>query len=102
MTEHGTELAIAAVGKLKPKLLWVSFPCGPTSQIQALNERTEESMKKSRERIQRSRKLVRNGIRVMEAQVLEGGQIIQEWPRYNRAWLFPEVVDFWQALQLLD
>ena len=102
MTEHGTELAIAAVRKLKPKLLWVSFPCGPTSQIQALNERTEESKKKSRERIRRSRKVVRNGIRVMEAQVLEGGQIIQEWPRHNRAWLLPEVVDFWQVLQLLD
>eukprot|EP00435_Cladocopium_sp_Y103_P026888 s2772_g6.t1 len=98
MTEHGTQLAIAAVKKLKPKLLWVSFPCGPTSPVQALNELTEEGRRKSRERIRRSRKLVRNGIRVMEAQVLEDGQIVQEWPRYNRAWKFPEVIDFWQAL----
>ena len=37
MTEHGTELAIAAVRRLRPKLLWASFPCGPTSPIQALN-----------------------------------------------------------------
>ena len=42
MTESGTELASAAVYRLRPKLLWVSFPCGPTSPIQALNEVTDE------------------------------------------------------------
>ena len=63
MTEHGTQLAITAVQKLKPKLLWVSFPCGPTSPVQALNELTEEGKRKSRERIRRSKKLVKNGIR---------------------------------------
>ena len=98
MTEHGTQLAIAAVRRLKPKLLWASFPCGPTSPIQALNELTEEGKRKSRERVRRSRKLVRNGIRVLEAQVLEGGQIVQEWPRFNKAWKFPEILEFWQAL----
>ena len=98
MTDHGTELAISAVKKLKPKLLWVSFPCGPTSPVQALNELTEEGRRKSRERIRRSKKLVKNGIRVMEAQALESGQIVQEWPRHNRAWNFAEVIEFWQAL----
>ena len=102
MTEAGTLLAIDYVNKHKPKLLWASFPCGPTSPIQALNERTEEGWKKSKDRIRRSRKLVKNGIRVLEAQVLAGGEIVQEWPRYNKAWHFPEVVDSWAALQLLD
>ena len=102
MTEHGTQMAINAVNRLKPRLLWVSFPCGPTSPIQALNERTPEGLKKSRERIRRSKKLVRNGIKVMNAQILAGGQIVQEWPRHNRAWFFPEICDFWQAMQQID
>ena len=38
----------------------------------------------------------------MEAQILAGGEVLQEWPRYNRAWRFPEIVEFWGALQLIE
>ena len=41
-TETGTLKAINLVKEKKPSVLWVSFPCGPTSSIQELNKLIQE------------------------------------------------------------
>lgn len=101
MTEAGTMEAIRLVREHKPKLLWASLPCGATSPLQNLNELTWEGWLKSCKRKQKSKRLVKNGIRVMEAQLCEGGKVVQEWPLHNYAWKFPSIIDFWDALRFM-
>ena len=96
--EKGTQEAIRLVEKHKPKILWISFPCGATSPLQHFNELTEEDWVKSQKRKAKSRKLVKNGIRVINVHLCQGGEIVQEWPRYNDAWKFSCVIELWNAL----
>lgn len=97
LTESGTQEAIRLIKKQKPTFLWVSLPCGATSPLQHLNEITPEGWMKSQKRRNKSKRLTRNGIRVMEAHLLQGGELIQEWPMLNDAWKFPTVIDFWNS-----
>ena len=100
-TEQGTQEALRLVHLHRPHFLWISFPCGSTSPIQHLNELTEEGWRKSQKRRQRSRRLVRNGIRVIELHLCHGGELIQEWPMWNEAWHFSAIVELWDALRAL-
>eukprot|EP00435_Cladocopium_sp_Y103_P060805 s110_g22.t1 len=54
-TPQGYEKAKKRIAQLKPRWLWFSLPCGPTSNIQNLNERTPEGLAKSLKRKRRSR-----------------------------------------------
>ena len=94
-TRAGLEQALSFVRKEKPRWLWVSFPCGPTSQVQSLNELTPEAKEKSLMRKKKSRRLVRRGLQVLRVHVFEnGGQFAWEWPQSNQGWWFPEVQHF--------
>ncbi len=86
----------------RPRWLWLAFPCGATSNIQNLNELTYEAWVKSLARKKKSRKLVREGLAIAQEHVLSGGEVLQEWPRYNLAWSFPEVQKFWQQFSFED
>ena len=94
-TRAGLEQALGFVRKEKPRWLWASFPCGPTSQVQSLNELTPEAKEKSLMRKKKSRRLVRRGLQVLRVHVFEnGGQFAWEWPQSNQGWWFPEVQHF--------
>ncbi|CAJ1425291.1 unnamed protein product [Effrenium voratum] len=94
-TRAGLEQALDFVRKEKPRWLWASFPCGPTSQVQSLNELTPEAKEKSLMRKKKSRRLVRRGLQVLRVHVFEnGGQFAWEWPQSNQGWWFPEVQHF--------
>ena len=94
-TRAGLEQALDFVRKEKPRWLWASFPCGPTSQVQSLNELTPEAKEKSLMRKKKSRRLVRRGLQVFRVHVFEnGGQFAWEWPQSNQGWWFPEVQHF--------
>ena len=96
--EAGVQKVLQLLEKEKPDLLWVSFPCGPTSVIQELNMLTEEGRERIRKKVLKSKKLVGNGIRVMERQVQLGGEVFQEWPANNRAWGFTSIRTFWDRI----
>ena len=96
--ESGVQKTLQQLREHKPDLLWVSFPCGPTSSIQELNMLTEDGRERIRKKVVKSKKLVANGIRVMEAQLQESGEIIQEWPLNNRAWSFHTIQNFWNRV----
>ena len=100
LTEQGVQKVIHLIEDVHPDLLWVSFPCGPTSSIQELNMLTEEGRKKIQKKVQRSKKLVTNGIRIMETQIEAGGDVVQEWPLGNRAWHFASIRHFWRRREI--
>lgn len=102
MTEKGTLEALRQVALHKPNVLWVSFRCGATSPLQRPNELTEADWRKSQKRKAKSRRLVRNGLRVVNLQLCQGGEVIQEWPRFNEAWQFHSIVELWKALSAID
>ena len=99
LTDSGLQKAVQAVREHRPRVLWISMPCGATSPIQHLNELTPEARKKSMKRRQRSKKLVRNGVKLMNEQLCLGGEVLQEWPFPNDAWRQREVQELWQALE---
>lgn len=61
---------------------------------------TEEGRKKIQKKVQRSKKLVTNGIRIMETQIEAGGDVVQEWPLGNRAWHFASIRHFWRRREI--
>ena len=79
----------------KPRWIWVSHPCGPTSPIQHFNETTEEGWRKSVKRRQRHRPLLKAGNEIL-VDASNGGNIAWEWPRYNEGWNLPEIQSFWR------
>ena len=56
---EGVERTLALLRQHRPRWIWVSFPCGPTSAVQALNERTPEGKVKSAYRKRHARKVLR-------------------------------------------
>lgn len=79
----------------RPRLLWISLPCGPYSPILSLfNENTEEQLAKSLDRKRKARKLIRNGIKAARLQVDLGGDVAWEWPGNNGGWHLPEMRAF--------
>ena len=64
------------VKKHRPRVLWISLPCGPFSQIQKLfNEGTPEKKEKSLLCKRHARKLIRKGIEVARLQLRLGGDL---------------------------
>ena len=59
---------------------------------------TEEGREKIRKKVQKSKKLVSGGIRIMDEQMNLGGQVFQEWPVNNRAWGFANIRAFWDKI----
>lgn len=102
LSDAGLQRVLEAIRRYRPKVLWVSMPCGATSPIQHLNELTPEAWKKSQKRRSRSKKLVKNGVRAMAEQIWLGGEVLQEWPFPNDAWKQKEIVDFWNTLSSMD
>ena len=94
LTENGTQRALQVIDSHRPKVMWISFPCGAFSSIQNLNELTPEGVARGKMRRKKARKLIRNGIRV----IYLGGEIFQEWPRHNSGWQLPEIRELWSAL----
>ena len=82
----------------KPDVLLVSLPCGPTSNIQELNKLTEEGRIKNEKKVERSKRLASRAVTLMQQQVRQGGEVIQEWPRHNKAWHFRSIRGFWGSL----
>lgn len=87
-----TDEVIKMIHRHRPKVLWISLPCGPYSPIQHLfNETTPEQQAALLLKKKRSRKLIRNALPLVRAQLEEGGQVCWEWPSNNGGWKLPEL-----------
>ena len=78
--------------------LWVSIPCGPWGNWQAMNERRwgrkfKDRVKKQRDR---SRRVLQNFIAVALAEIVlsQGGHVAFEWPKSALGWALPELTSF--------
>ena len=98
-TPKGLDKARQLIGKLRPRWLWFSLPCGPTSNIQNLNENTPEKLARSLKRKQKSRRTCRNCAQLGKEQILRGDQLGWEWPLGNQAWNFQEIREFLSFLE---
>ena len=97
--KKGLHEVLQMIDRWKPKVLWISLPCGPYSPIQELfNESTPESLAKSLERKKRAKKLIHHGIEAAEHQITRGGEVAWEWPVNNRGWTLPRVRAFFEKL----
>ncbi|CAK9111156.1 unnamed protein product, partial [Durusdinium trenchii] len=87
-----TEEIIAMIHDLRPKMMWISLPCGPYSPIQHIfNQATPEQEAALLLKKKRSRKLTRNALRLVKTQLEEGGHVCWEWPQNNGGWRLPEL-----------
>lgn len=101
-SNKGFEKAKKFIAAKRPRWLWFSLPCGPTSSIQNLNELTPEGLAKSLKRKRKSRQTVKNCVALAKEHVDGGNDIGWEWPRNNQAWHFPEMKRFLGYLEMVD
>ncbi|CAK9066760.1 unnamed protein product [Durusdinium trenchii] len=91
-SSQDTEEIIAMIHDLRPKMMWISLPCGPYSPIQHIfNQATPEQEAALLLKKKRSRKLTRNALRLVKTQLEEGGHVCWEWPQNNGGWRLPEL-----------
>ena len=82
----------------RPDVVWVSLPCGPTSSIQELNKLTPEGKAKVEKKVAQSKRLAAKAVTLMELQQSQGGEVVQEWPRYNKGWTFRSIQAYWNTM----
>ena len=76
------------------------FPCHvdqrPTSKSSTSSRRRGASRTKRRWSAQND--WTSRAVTLMQQQVRQGGEVIQEWPRHNKAWHFRSIRGFWGSL----
>lgn len=97
-TSIGLERASQFASTVRPRWMWFSTPCGPTSQIQNINMRTPQQIRELNKKIRKSKKIVKGARRLVKEQVGRGGHLGWEWPFPNKAWEFHDVKEMIQEL----
>jgi len=70
----------------KPRHLWVATRCGPYSQMQNINQRTNAQRKGLEENRAQVRKEYAGAVKLAYDQVADGGDVTWEWPDRCGAW----------------
>ena len=96
-TEHGFARAEKFLEIVKPRWIWASPVCGPTSPLQ--HQKTEQQMKSLKQKLRKSRKLSLRVVKLCERQIANGGHVCWEWPRFNQGWTFSHVRQFFDNLE---
>ena len=97
-TSIGLERASEFASIVKPRWMWFSTPCGPTSPIQNINMRTPQQIRDLNKKVRKSKKIVKGSRRLVEEQIHRGGHIGWEWPYPNKAWEFHDVKEMMKDL----
>jgi len=84
-TSKGLHRARHVVRAGRPRLLLLAPPCTADSQIQNLNQKTEEQREKLRKARARSRRIWRNIRDLVAEQLRHGGRVLVESPLGSRA-----------------
>ena len=86
----------------KPKRTWWSLKCTPWTNIQNINQRTEEQVEALRKKRQKGRKGVKNSLEAIKQMVIEDPEMrfYWEWPKTAYAgWRLPEMRSFEKAMK---
>ena len=97
-TEEGYLAAEQRLRELRPKRLWLSPECGPFSQMQNANQRTQEQINGLIEKRRLGFKQWQSCIRLAWVQIELGGYFYIEQPHSRLSWKSPDT----SARQLLD
>ncbi|CAJ1329999.1 unnamed protein product, partial [Effrenium voratum] len=100
MKNEGLQNVLNMIKQHRPRWLWISLPCGPSSPIQNLNEITEKGKRKGD--LRQSKAMVKRALIVARYQLELGGEVAQEWPRGNYAWKWDIIEKFWSELRAQD
>lgn len=98
-TQHGYERARKFWSIVKPRWMWISPICGPTSQVQNMNMKDEKQLLNWKKKIRKSRMITRHSIELAKEHIMSGGHIGWELPVGNAAWNFPEIRSFKRWLE---
>ena len=98
-TTHGTSRAREFAELVRPRWMWITTPCGSYNPNQNTNQNNPQQVQSLITKQKKSRKIIRNCVRMAKDQILRGGHLGWEWPRNNLAWNLPEVVSFFQELK---
>ena len=79
-TPAGVERASQFCEVMRPRYMWLSPICGPTSPLQNLNQRTPEQCHKLQKKRKYSKRMAKSCVRLAEEQLARGGEIGWEWP----------------------
>ena len=93
-TPNGLKRAKEFMKIVKPRWLWLSPICGPTSPVQNLNQKDDKQIRNLQSKVRRSRKIARSCIELARDHVSKSGHFGWEWPWLNGGWKFPEMVGF--------
>ena len=95
-TQRGLQNAFRHYDERRPRRMWISTPCGPTSTIQRLNRRNDEQIKWLDKKIAWSRRIIRNVIQLCNHHLAQSPdhELAWEWPKDNDGWKLPEVITF--------
>ena len=94
VSDHGLQRAKEFARIVKPKWMWISPTCGPTSPIQNLNQKSEQQIKNLQTKVRKSKKLTKACVELAKEQVERGGECVWEWPWVNGGWDFRVVKEF--------
>ncbi len=97
-THQGVSRACEFAEIVRPRWLWFSIPCGPTSPLQNMNQNSPEQIERLRLKVKKTRKIIRGCIQLAKQHLARGGQLCWEWPFNNAAWQFREVREFFREL----
>ena len=101
-TQAGLEKARELRNRLRPKDLWASLPCGPWSQIQNLNQKTEKQRQELQKKWAKSLRIIKNTIVLIRDQINDGGDAHWEWPKDCAGYKLPVVVKTFEELGMLE
>ena len=85
-TEEGYDQAEARLRELKPRRIWLSPECGPFSQLQNANQRTEEQVKNLQRKRKEGLKQWHSCMRLAWVQLELGGYFYIEQPQTCSTW----------------
>ena len=86
----------------RPKRTWWSLKCAPWTNIQNINQRTEEQVEALRKKRQKGRKGVKNSLETIKQMMVEDPEMrfYWEWPKTAYAgWRLPEMRSFEKAMK---
>ena len=85
-TEEGYEQAEARLRELQPRRVWLSPECGPFSQLQNANQRTEEQVENLKRKREEGLKQWHSSMRLAWVQLELGGYFYIEQPQTCSTW----------------
>ena len=99
---EGVRLGLERLKLEKPQVVWLRTSCGPFSQFQQINQRTEEQQQNLKEKRQHAQREYVGALCLAEAAIQQGAHVVWEWSDASQAWRLPAIQKFQQRHKLLS